>query len=108
MNNYVYSRYDLMEHVFSPVFVAASDELAVRSYIYLFSDFPAYSDYKTPYQLWRIGVFNNETGLIEGTDPVVLDTVVGDFVKNYTSSNAYRLEDTVDSNDSCQEALNES
>lgn len=108
MNNYVYSRYDMLEHTFSPVFVAASDELAVRSYVYLFSDFPACSDYKTSYQLWRIGVFNNETGLIEGTDPVVLDAVVCGFIKDFSGSYLDCFKAAPVSDDSCKEASNES
>lgn len=83
MMNYVYARRDISADRFMPPFVAGNDQLACRSYCFLYDAFndPCLDSYR----LYRIGYFNDETGCLEASDPVdisdTLDTFIDDFVE---------------------------
>lgn len=67
MINYIYARRDCASERFDPLIIAASDEAAFRTLIYTWR-IPDILARKT-YKYFRLGMFNNETGGLEATDP---------------------------------------
>lgn len=78
MTNYLYARLDKFEGVYSPPFAAANDDVACRSFLYLFG-IPGKVE-KTTYALYRLAIFNNETGAVEASDPVDLTPLLEHFL----------------------------
>uniref|UniRef100_A0AAU8AW40 Nonstructural protein n=1 Tax=Dulem virus 80 TaxID=3145791 RepID=A0AAU8AW40_9VIRU len=79
MTNYVYSRYDKLEGLYAPPFIAANDDVACRTFAYLYG-VPGKAE-KATYHFVRLGVFNNETGALESSDIFLLDTVFDQFIE---------------------------
>lgn len=77
MMNYVYARRDTVAETFSPLLVAGSDELACRVFLQVFG-IPGVVDRKDMLY-FRLGVFNNETGGLEGHDPVNITDLVNQY-----------------------------
>lgn len=75
--NYIYARRDTVAETFSPPIVAPSDELACRFFLLAFGA-PGVIERKEV-MYFRLGIFNDETGAIEGHDPVDLTDMVNKY-----------------------------
>lgn len=77
MMNYVYAAHDDDADRFSPPFIAANDKLAFRTFCFLYDVANSHVDRPS---LFRIGVFNDETGCLEPFDPVDISKDLNEFI----------------------------
>lgn len=78
MMNYVYAAHDDDGDRFSPPFIAANDKLAFRTFCFLYD--VANAKVSIP-SLFRIGVFNDETGCLEPFDPENVSDKLKEFIE---------------------------
>lgn len=78
MMNYVYAAHDDDADRFSPPFIAANDKLAFRTFCFLYDVANAKVGISS---LFRIGVFNDETGCLEPFDPVNVSDKLKEFIE---------------------------
>ncbi|UPW41830.1 nonstructural protein [Peromfec virus RodF5_17] len=64
MTNYLYSRQDCTTGEFCSPVVAANDDNACRNFLYLFGQIDVVT--RQTFRFYRIGMWNNETGSVDG------------------------------------------
>lgn len=84
MTNYVYSVFDHGTGLYSPPIVAANDDMAVRSYFYVYGEPDKVRRLCTEFR--RIAVWNNETGVFDSIDAENISDILYDFVDLLNSS----------------------
>lgn len=76
MNDYIYSIYDKLAARYGSPFAACNDMVAARLALMIKGGFnPAFDS------LYRIGIFSNSCGEIEGCEPVDITDSVNEVVK---------------------------
>lgn len=77
MMNYVYSAHDDDGDRFCPPYISANDTCAFKSFCFLYD---IANSHVGRLSLFRIGVFNDETGCLEPFDPVDISEELNKFI----------------------------
>lgn len=79
MMMYLYARRDDGSSTFYPPMIAPCDQSALRTYVSIYGCLDAGA------RFYRLGIFNNETGAVEGTDFVDLTESLSAWFKSYSN-----------------------
>lgn len=91
MNDYIYAIYDRLAARYGSPFAACNDMVAARLALMIKGGYNKAFD-----GLYRIGIFANSSGLIEGCEPVDISDTVDEVVKVAQAVEADRKDEVVE------------
>lgn len=91
MNDYIYAIYDKLSGRYGSPFAACNDLVAARLALMIKSGYNKAFD-----GLYRIGIFANSSGVIEGCEPVNISDSVDEVVKLAQQIDEQRTEEVVE------------
>lgn len=91
MNDYIYAIYDKLSARYGSPFAACNDLVAARLALMIKGGYNKVFD-----SLYRIGIFANSSGMIEGCEPVDISDSVDEVVKLAQSEKSDRESEVVE------------
>lgn len=91
MNDYIYAIYDKLSGHYGSPFAACNDLVAARLALMIKGGYNGAFD-----ALYRIGIFANSSGVIEGCEPVDISDSVDEVVKLARSAESDRKNEVVE------------
>lgn len=91
MNDYIYAIFDKLAARYGSPFAACNDLFAARLALMIKGGYNKAFD-----SLYRIGIFSNSSGSIEGCEPVDISDTVDEVVKLLQASEAVQKDEVIE------------